>query len=533
MNKNLRQVFHFEKITLFLLIILINTGFAKTYNANQFLNEGDSIKIEFPIDKKIDGNYTLGQGGALHINIGGVILLDGLEVSKARDKIKKFVRRYYKSANSLKLYVIKKTKRICITGQVVQPGYFSLEKDSDIQMLVQKAGGFIDGAKIDEFIVRNKYDSKIRTVNYQQWIEKSGTKNEINLNNGDCVFVPRSASMGKIHRHLLGYTPPPDESRRNIINVLGEVAKPGAYEINQKVNVLDMIAMAGGPLIPRNSNIIYDIENIQIIKASGAVYTFNMNKYFKEGDEKLLLEVDAGDNILLPNKKVDVEDRAKVVSVLGAVKNPSSYEISKTIPLYQLIARAGGFLNDSIATLSKTDSITVLRFKNDRFVEKLIYSFEQIINGKYPTQPLLYPDDILFVPFMSANELANQKSKETVQIIGEVHLPGVYNLADENTLSNMIAQAGGPKLETSSGVVTIIRYIEGKRTRITFNYEGYIHVANSRNYCFSSDCLDRQPVLKNGDLIVIERRSALFFKEWLDLVWKSATVGLFIYTVMK
>lgn len=527
--ENVSQFDKWMKIMLFILIIL---PFVHAKDVNILLVEGDSIHIEYPLDRKISGSYKLGEEGSLHLGIGAAIYLDGLNQVEAIVKVKELVARYYSKTASLKMYVIEKKKRVCVTGQVQSPGFFSMHPDSDIQMLIQAAGGFVDGAKIDELYINNRFDNSFRKVPYQEWIEKKSDI-DIEVFNGDCVFVPRSASMGKIHRHLLGYTPPPDESRRNIINVLGEVAKPGAYEINQRVNVLDMIAMAGGPLIPRNSNIIYDLESIQVIKKEGRVFTFNLNKYFATGDENLLIEVESGDNILVPSKKVDVEDRTKVVSVLGAVKKPSSYEISKTIPLQQILARAGGFLVDTNVVISKTDSIIVLRNQNAGDWRQYTYDFDLLLQGYYGDKILLYPDDILFVPYKNDIEISNMKYQNRVTIMGEVVYPGSYGLADSVGLVNLLGIAGGVKQETASGIITIVRVENGNRVRINFNMEGFIHEPSVRNHCRITYCVQDQPMLRPGDVIVIERKSSLYFKEWLDLLWKTATVGIFIYTVMK
>jgi hypothetical protein len=105
---------------------------------------------------------------------------------------------------------------------------------------------------------------------------------------GDTIYIPA------IDKPWL------DESKERTVRVLGAIAKPGRYEFNEQMTLLDLLAEAGGP-----SNGAY-VEKIVVVNYSHASEgedqsrTFNLSDFSKNPDFSNLPVVRAGDTIFVP-----------------------------------------------------------------------------------------------------------------------------------------------------------------------------------------------------------------------------------------
>jgi len=439
-----------------------------------------------------------------------------IEVTGSVEQMERIIRdelsNYYTQTDDITIDILYNGISVRIAGFVIEPGLYSLSHEATLEDLITKAGGLRDGAVIDRFLI-SKENGTTELFNFREYLESGTEESKLNLQNGDIVFVPMSPTMGSVQRTLMAHLPQPDESRRNVVNILGEVANPGAYEINQQVTVLDMIDMAGGPMIPRNTSMVPDLENIKIIHPDGSsvqVEIFNLNNYFNTGDDSLLTVINAGDNILLPAKKVTVEDRSKVVSVLGAVESPLTYEIAGSINLTQIIARAGGVLREEGVVIGDLSRITVVR-PDSISLQKFQLDITTVLGSDSNAQQFeLFPNDIVFVPNKAPSDLIDEAEVQYISIIGEVESPGRYPVGSRDDIMTMLSRAGGPILETARDEITLIRYDQGQKQRFQFDLEEFYstnELTFNEEFCLDDQpCIPGIPVIQPGDMIIVERK---------------------------
>ena len=93
------------------------------------------------------------------------------------------------------------------------------------------------------------------------------------------------------------------------------------------------------------------------------------------------------------------------------------------------------------------------RMKADRTLEVVSVDVEGILSGNAPDIPL-QPNDVLFIP--TKQEMMEE---QTITIHGEVHYPGIYKYAANETLEDFVLQAGGLKQTASTVKVDVARRI--------------------------------------------------------------------------
>ena len=164
-------------------------------------------------------------------------------------------------------------------------------------------------------------------------------------------------------------------------SVMGQVQKPGSYEIDTGRKVVEVLAMAGG---------LTDVADRHItIERFGAAQQ-KVEYYYSNSALAALSEdpmVYPGDTVIVP--------KAAVVYVLGDVSKPGGYPIStnnSTMTVLQAIALAG-YANHT-AAVGKSRLVR----KTPTGVQEIDLPVGAMQKGKTPDIALL-PDDVVYVPF--------------------------------------------------------------------------------------------------------------------------------------
>lgn len=155
--------------------------------------------------------------------------------------------------------------------------------------------------------------------------------------------------------------------------ILGQVAKPGLYEIRQHTSFLEFISTAGG-LTP-------DAGGVAVIKRKhGAsekeqVINVDLKQLIEKGDAALNIPIEPGDNIYI--------QKAQMVYVTGEIKKPGVYKCEDDITVIKVITLAGGFTEKAATTRVK--------------IIRKSAGAEQVLEN-IKMDYIVQQDDVVFVP---------------------------------------------------------------------------------------------------------------------------------------
>lgn len=180
------------------------------------------------------------------------------------------------------------------------------------------------------------------------------------------------------------------EQRSQAFAVIGAVEKPGSYFINRRINLLELLAQAGGPSKEAGSRVIVartgSTSNCKLNEAAAADTADVKLMDFKIKD---ILEAKQS-LVMQPGDIVSVMD-ADVVYVYGNVNKQGQVIIKEPITLTQAIASSEGLKPSS------KSRVRILRQRpNSLEREELIFDLNKI--KKRETQdPYLEPNDVVAV----------------------------------------------------------------------------------------------------------------------------------------
>lgn len=208
------------------------------------------------------------------------------------------------------------------------------------------------------------------------------------------------------------------EFRKIQVSLLGDVVTPSSITMKSNDRLLDLLRSSDG--LTATSN----YRNILIKSVNGAENVYDLLLFLRNGDFSQNPYLKEGDIVI-----IDKTD--EIVTIVGQIKYPASYEFKKGESLKELIELAGGFLRKA-----RTDSIELIRFKEDgKSQYSLYYNYDELNSISIPLQN----HDLIII-----REIPEFLLPQFVRIEGKIKYPGFYKIKKDTTkLSEIIEEAGG------------------------------------------------------------------------------------------
>ncbi len=200
-----------------------------------------------------------------------------------------------------------------------------------------------------------------------------------------------------------------------VVNIVGEVFRPGSFTVSAGNSAFNALVAAGGPTD------IGSVRNIQLIR-SGSNEKKRVDVY-----EFLLNPSIARDFSLFDNDYISVPVAERIVSIGGAVQRPLKYELIGGEHLMKALAYAGGLAENAYQT-----TLQVRRFVNDQ--EKIIDVNYKDLKERGGDFQLLNGDSVVIkaIPTIFEN---------FAQVLGAVDLPGKYEISEGMTVRDVLNKA--------------------------------------------------------------------------------------------
>jgi polysaccharide export outer membrane protein len=229
--------------------------------------------------------------------------------------------------------------------------------------------------------------------------------------------------------------------RKSTFSILGQVIKPGIYEIQEggHVTIIDAISLAGGYTPTAAQNAVTDKRVVD-----GKVTTFKIRAGdMAQNPNVAPFEVQPGDSVLVPYHN-------STFSILGQVLKPGMYEIPEGahVTIIDAVSLAGGY-----TPMAAQNSITVKRTVDDKLAILTVNASDMARNPDVVPVEVL-PGDSVLVP--------NRNS--TFSILGQVLKPGIYEIPEGSHVNiiEAILMAGGYTRTAAQNGVTVKRMLDGK-----------------------------------------------------------------------
>lgn len=302
-------------------------------------------------------------------------------------------------------------KKVTIRGNVKRPAIYELKNEKTIEDIAKLAGGFGDKLDISDIKIVRVNDNKKLVI-----VEAENTKTPIK--SGDII------QAGGILNKL-----------SNGVNIVGNVFKPGAYEVKTGDKLSTLIEKAGG-FMPNTF-----LDRVEIIRIGEDTKEFK--KSFKMSEDPEILPED---NIYIYNT-AEVGD-VIYINIKGAVKNPGTYKVYKNSRVSDSIFFAKGLKEEDVFK----DRASIFRMNKSGGQDIININLENALKNNpadnieleaYDTVKIYNFDDV--------------RTDKNVTIYGEVNKPGVLPYYNKMTLEDLLFLSKNNKESAELEKIEVLR----------------------------------------------------------------------------
>ncbi|MFH2037239.1 MAG: SLBB domain-containing protein [Candidatus Zixiibacteriota bacterium] len=278
----------------------------------------DLLEIRFWQDEtnRLNANVRVRQDGTISLDIVGEIVAAGQTTSDLEKEIVRKISRFNKSISQA---VVRVTdygyQKVFVSGQVLTPGKYTFEKIPDLWTIINEAGGITEFGDLSRVLIIRKNDGGGNQVEIVD-VAKAAATGTI----GSLPTIQREdvIEVSRMPGGLPARSVSIPSDARNIFYVTGAVTSPGSQTLEDNMDILSAIAMAGGASETAN------LKKVKIISRDGSnnsqVVTLNLKKYMESGTPGRYT-VHPEDNIFVPARRagfLGINSITEIAALLGA-----------------------------------------------------------------------------------------------------------------------------------------------------------------------------------------------------------------------
>ena len=168
------------------------------------LQPGDVLEVQFRYSPEFNQTVTVQPDGYITLEIGGDLKVAGFTIEQTRTAILRQART--RLQDPVATIVLKEFQRpyFVVAGEVSQPGKIEMRERVTAIQAIMLAGGMKETAKSSQVVVFRKINSdmaEVKLLNLKSIRRTSDLENDLTLQAGDMVFVPRD-KISKIERFM-------------------------------------------------------------------------------------------------------------------------------------------------------------------------------------------------------------------------------------------------------------------------------------------------------------------------------------------
>ena len=393
------------------------------------VSAGDIVSIEIPGQKKMSHRYDIDPDGRIFLMSVGEIKVGGLALPLVEKKVAKNLHQLIPKGEKASIRLIDSMRYINISGGVNYPGWYRVPRISNLDNLVEMAGGLISGSDFSEIKIRRSTMTGFREI-------KAGGR--VSLAPNDVLMVPAPKKYG---RKI-------DSGDLLFINIPEKSGGADLSEIERKViqNQVE-VDKSGYIYIPEYGHIY--VKNLKTTEVSKLI-TNRLPKYLARSAKV----------------HVNIIEKRHYAQIGGHVAKPGWYNIPESENIQGALSQAGGAVDGAIMS-----GITVTRRWGGQNRKIRVNLYQYTVTGDVRLLTPVQENDSIFVPISAAfgdvkrtlsqweppPSTLEEDAGSKVRIFGAVRSPGVYEPKDDMSILDLLILAGGNTLNADIAKTLLIR----------------------------------------------------------------------------
>jgi protein involved in polysaccharide export with SLBB domain len=382
------------------------------------IGANDQLLIDLSGNSEVSYDLKVSPEGTIKVEYVGIIPVAGLTIEAATTRIKSRMATVYAglSSGNTRLNVAIgniRSIKVILTGEVKTPGTYTLPSLATVFNALYSSGGPTENGSFRAIeLIRS--GKKIAVLDIYEFLMKGEIATNLKLQDQDIIRIPVYQSR---------------------IEMVGEVKRPGIYELKVGESYANLLNYAGGFTENAYQARVKVLKNTDTERKIADIAKEQFASYQPATGDKYFV-----DRVL--------ERFTNRVQIEGAVFRPGAYELESGMKLSQLIQKADGLKEDAFLSRGY-----LTRLKADNQTQLISFDVAAIISGQTLDIQLQRED------LISISSIFDLQEEFKVSIDGEVREPGEFDYAQNMTVEELIIQAGGFSESASPQRVEISRRV--------------------------------------------------------------------------
>jgi polysaccharide export outer membrane protein len=271
-------------VTMILPLVAVEAP-AQQQGIEYVIGPGDVLRVAVWRHSDLNQDVTVKSNGTITLPPIGELTAAGLTPSELSREIVQRLRDYTRETTQVTVSVEQFNSRaVYLTGQVTAPGRYSFEAIPDILQLLSSAGGALPSADLSNVsILRPSIGGpELINVDLGAYMRGETAQPLPALMPGDTIEIPSIIGGG-------GLAGP------GMVYIFGEVNTPGAYATSDRIDLFQLIAIAGGTTVDAR------LDEVSVVMDAGeghAVAKVDLKSVLTRGTPKPFF-LRAGDRVVI------------------------------------------------------------------------------------------------------------------------------------------------------------------------------------------------------------------------------------------
>ncbi len=188
------------------------------------IGPGDELQLRIWGTVEVFGRFTVDRSGNINIPKVGTINVNGIKFENLRDLLKSSIDRIYRNYEFNVTMGALRSIQIFVVGQAARPGGYTVSALSTLINALFASGGPSSIGSMRRIQLK-RGNSLVTEIDLYDLISKGDKSKDVRLLPGDVIYIPPVGEM---------------------VAVSGSVNLPAIYEMKDKGQLKDLIALAGG-----------------------------------------------------------------------------------------------------------------------------------------------------------------------------------------------------------------------------------------------------------------------------------------------
>ena len=354
--------------TFWSLLIMVFAASLLAQPADYTLDTGDVIAVVVLRHGQFSGEYTVPPDGNVVFPGVGSLQVRGLTLQGLSDTLRERLRARLRNPEVFVSLKQARPQLVFVEGQLNRPGAYPIQPGWRVADAVAAAEGLkILPERTVATLIRGE---QTMPVDLPAILHRGDQRTNYPLQPGDLLSVQQKPAIR--------------------VAILGEVKRPGNYDLDADVRAIQAIAQAEG---------VTEFAALKraFIDRRGEIIPFDLYRASVQGDTS-----ESNNPLLQDGDVIVVPQNLQRYAVVGQVTRPGYYPIPEGKPflLSDAIAQAGGMTPRAI-----TSTVTILRMEGDS-LKRLRVPYQQFLKrGKLEANPPIQEGDVIYLAEVNRLEL--------------------------------------------------------------------------------------------------------------------------------